>query len=79
MSTQQHNIDSSLNNLPERNARLTSTGSSSDSIGDINSQIDKKIPIPTDTWKNNAEEQGPIDKQGDTWGGGISGYNHEFR
>jgi len=79
MSTQEHYISSSLNNLPEHNARLMSSGTSAGSIGDMNSPIDREIPIPTDTWKNNAEEQGPIDKQGDTWGGGISGYNHEFR
>jgi len=80
MSTSQHNTDSSLNNLPERNAtKLTSSGASAGSIGAINSEIDKEKSIPTDTKKNNEEEQVPIDKHGDTWGGGNTTYHHEFR
>ena len=76
MSTQQHNIDSSLNNLPEINARKSA---SIGSIGIIGNEKGKEELIPLGTDDTYVQYNAPIDKHGDTWGGGIPGYNHEYR
>jgi hypothetical protein len=69
MSTKQHHNDSSLTNEPERDAnKLANARISSGSTGAEGS-------IESYTEKNNA----PIDKQGDTLGGGISFQNKEFK
>jgi hypothetical protein len=80
MSKHQRKGYSSLNNLPESNAAKSATsetvGGSSGVIGTVKDQ-EKSIPTNTD----NTDEQPthPIDKHGDTWGGGISFQNKEFR
>ncbi|CAF1163172.1 unnamed protein product [Rotaria sordida] len=80
MSTQQHNADSSLNNLPERNAsKLTSSGASFGSTDVTGSGTGKGGSIPTYTNETSTQEKAPIDKHGDTWGGGIPGHNQEFK
>ena len=80
MAAQQHKTDSSLNNLPERNDnKLTSGGASMGSTNVTGSGHDKEGSIPTDTGKANTQAKAPIDKHGDTWGGGIPGHNHQFK
>jgi len=79
MSTQQHPNDSSLNNQPERDARKLISGISGGSTGIIGSDQGKERSIIADTDKDNAQEKTPINKHGDTWGGGISGHNTEFK
>jgi len=76
MSIFEHKMDSSLNNLPENNARKSSTNGLTDLIG--NSQTKEGlIPIPRDSSDMNSERNGPQDKHGDSWGGGISGHNNQ--
>ena len=80
MSTQQHKTDSSLNNLPERNAnKSTSTGASMGSTDVISGGPGKEDSIPTGIGKNTTQEQAPLDKHGDTWGGGIPAHNNQFK
>jgi hypothetical protein len=68
MSTQQYHIDSSLNNEPERDAnKLSNAGITNTSTCTVNNE--------EDTEKSNA----PIDKQGDTWAGGISFVNKQVK
>jgi len=79
MSTHQRNIDSSLNNLPERDAWNLISGSSSGSTGIIIHGHGKEGSIPMDMDNTNEQKQAPIDKHGDTWGGGISGHSKQFK
>ncbi len=68
MSIQRHYNDTSLNNEPERDARqLAYAGISSIGQNETN-EIE-------DTEKNDA----PINKQGDTFGGGISFHNRQVQ
>jgi hypothetical protein len=69
-------MDSSLNNLPESNARKSSTNGLTDLIGNRETK-EGLIPIPIDSFDTNSERNHPIDKHGDSWGGGISGYNNQ--
>lgn len=67
MSAQTNSGDSSLNNQPERDAsKLTSAGLSNPN----------QPPVPTD---DQPKGKAPVDKKGDTWGGGIPGHNSEFK
>jgi hypothetical protein len=80
MSAQQHNADSSLNNLPERNAsKLTSSGAPLGSTDVIGSNQRKEESIPTETKEANTQKKAPIDKHGDTFGGGISFVNKQVK
>ena len=77
MSAQQHKIDSSLNNLPENNAsKSTTSGSSSGLTGVIGNTKANQGSIPTDTSNTN---DAPLDKHGDSWGGGIPGHNNQCK
>jgi hypothetical protein len=69
-------MDSSLNNLPESNARKSSTNGLTDLIGNEQTK-EGLIPIPTDSSDMTSERNGPIDKHGDSWAGGISGHNNQ--
>jgi hypothetical protein len=80
MSTQQHNVDSSLNNLPERNATKPANSETlGSSTGAVASVQGKGGSIPAGTEDTSAQYNTPIDKHGDTWGGGIPGHNNQFR
>jgi hypothetical protein len=67
MSSPSHKADSSLNNLPENNTAKTTSN-----LFDTNQTNDKLIPTGND--KTNVEQNTPIDKHGDSWGGGIPGH-----
>jgi hypothetical protein len=77
MSTQQHKGDSSLNNLPESNAAKSSTAGTATSVTDSGKSTEASTSLGTDN--TSAKEKAPIDKHGDTWGGGISHQNKEFK
>ena len=67
-STAEQKVDSSLNNLPERHAAQPTTKlGSNDTATSPNTQ------------NNSIEEKVPIDKHGDTWGGGIPHENKQFK
>lgn len=70
MSSPSHKSDSSLNNLPENNAVKTTSN-----LIDTNKTKEKLIPTGND--KTNVEQNTPIDKHGDSWGGGIPGHNKQ--
>ena len=70
MSTSEHRTGSSLSNLPEMMASNASTNESSMSAKDHSATL---IP-PAQT---NEKEDVPLDKQGDSWGRGISHINKQ--
>jgi hypothetical protein len=76
MSTSQHKADSSLNNLPEKNSSNSATSGIAGAIG---SDKGKEGSIQTDSDKTDTQQKAPIDKHGDSWGGGIPGHNNQFK
>lgn len=83
MSTHERKTDTSLSNLPEHNAsqtQITSSSIDSTNITSNNNQNQNKQPtISNDTQKMTNEEKSPIDKHGDTWGGGNTIQHHQFK
>lgn len=77
MSAHEHKIDTSLGNLPERNARKETTNAPSIGLTDVNNI--KQESIEKDTEKVSKQEESPIDKHGDTWGGGITAHHNQFK
>jgi hypothetical protein len=68
MSTQQHHNDSSLNNQPERDAnKLANANITNSSTGTITNE------------KDTEKKSTPLDKQGDTWTGGITFVNKQVK
>jgi len=68
MSTQQHHNDSSLNNQPERDAnKLANAGITNSSTDTITNE------------KDTEKKSAPLDKQGDTWTGGIPFVNKQVK
>ena len=80
MSTQQHKADSSLNNLPESNAaKTTVVGTAGGSTDLIGSGKTTEASTSFNTDNTNAQPKAPLDKHGDTWGGGISHENKQCK
>ncbi|UJR07413.1 hypothetical protein I4U23_011699 [Adineta vaga] len=72
MLTPQHKADSSLNNLPENNGTASGTiGTTCGKHTDVSTSLN-----PTN---NDTQEKAPIDKHGDTWGGGIPHVNKQCK
>lgn len=67
-STPQQKADSSLNNLPEKHVAQPAT-----KLGSTNASASPN------TDNNDIQEKAPIDKHGDTWGGGIPHENKQFK
>ncbi|CAF0744228.1 unnamed protein product [Adineta steineri] len=77
MSTPQHKADSSLNNLPENNNNLSGTAGGSTSLTGTGKTSDVSTSLGTEN--SDGKVQAPIDKHGDTWGGGVPHVNKEFK
>ena len=69
MSSPTQKADSSLNNLPERNNNASS--------GTVGTGKNTDASTSFDTIKNDTQEKAPIDKHGDSWGGGIPHVNKQ--
>ena len=76
MSTQPRHDNTSLNNQPERDASKLAASEATDILGKNQST---QSAIPTDTNNTSTQEKAPVDRHGDTWGGGIPGHNSEFK
>ncbi len=78
MSTQERKGDSSLNNLPETNAAKSATSGNLGGSSGVGGKS-QEGSILTDTDNINTQPNAPIDKHGDTWGGGVSYVNKQCK
>ncbi|CAF0948756.1 unnamed protein product [Adineta ricciae] len=79
MSSPTQKADSSLNNLPEKNNNAPSgtIGTAGGSTNLIGTGKSTDASTSLDTVNNDTQEKAPIDKHGDSWGGGIPHVNKQ--